>query len=852
MLRAIIEATPVAIIGLDLDGLVHSVWNPAAEKMLDWRAQEVMGKPLPTVPADHKEEFTGFREQIRQGMTLDGVEVRRQRRDGTPIDYNIYASPLHDAHGRITGNIAVLVDISERKQADQERLENLRFFESMDRISRTIQATDDHEKMMKDLLDEVMSIFDCDRAFLLYPCDPESPTYSCPMEVSKPEYPGILDLNMTMPMDGQVAERLRILLDTDGPVPFGPGSPHKLPEVVSKQFHIQSALAMAIYPKTGGPWQFGMQQCAFARVWTAEEMRMFEAIGRRLADGLSSLLSYRDLHKSEAFLDNIVEHIPNMIFVKDARTLKFVRFNKAGEQLVGYPREQLLGKTDRDLFPKDEADFFIAKDRQVLASKELLDIPEETIRIRNNDTRILHTKKIPLLDETGVPQYLLGISEDTTERKQAEASIRKLSQVVEQSPVSIVITDVEGRIEFVNAKFTQITGYTFAEALGRNPSLLKSGETPAKVYRQLWKSISSGSVWEGEFHNRKKNGELFWEHATIAPVRDTNNVITHYVAVKEDITERKKLEKQLQKSQKMEAVGQLAGGVAHDFNNMLGVIIGYAEILLEKKVITHPERGYLEGILAAGMRSSEITRQLLAFARKQTIVPEILDLNETVKGMLKLLRRLIDEGIDLTWLPGEKLWPIKMDPCQIDQILANLCINARDAIVGVGKITIETRKVVYDQTVCGEPKGFPPGEYVMLAVSDNGRGMDKATLDKIFEPFFTTKILGKGTGLGLATVYGIVKQNAGFINVYSEPGHGSTFKIYLPRHFVTARLDSKERPVQLDLMGHETILVVEDEDLNLEITKLLLERYGLKCWLPPRRKRRSLWRESMAAISNYY
>ena len=435
---------------------------------------------------------------------------------------------------------------------------------------------------------------------------------------------------------------------------------------------------------------------------------MFEAIGRRLADSLSSLLSYRDLRKNEEFLDNVVEHIPNMIFVKDARTLRFVRFNKAGEQLVGYPREELLGKTDYDFFPREEADFFTAKDRQVLDSKELVDIPEETIRNRGNEKRILHTKKIPILGETGAPQYLLGISEDITERKQAEESIRKLSQAVEQSPVSIVITDVAGTIEFVNTKFTQITGYTFAEALGRNPRILKSGETPAEEYSRLWETISSGGVWQGEFRNRKKNGELFREQATIAPVRDADNVITHYVAVKEDITERKKLEEQLRQAQKMEAVGQLAGGVAHDFNNMLGVIIGHAELALGKADLDDSLRNNLEGILAAGLRSSEITRQLLAFARKQTIAPKILDLNETVEGLLKLLRRLIGENIDLAWLPGSKLWPVKMDPSQIDQILANLCVNARDAVAGVGKITIETQKADFDDAYCAEHKGFSP------------------------------------------------------------------------------------------------------------------------------------------------
>jgi PAS domain S-box-containing protein len=761
---------------------------------------------------------------LRPGVQT--YEISDIYQDGKHRDVIFNKATFVDANGCVAGTVGTLVDITERKQAERERLENLRFFENMDKVNRAIQGVDDPEEMMKDLLDVVLSIFDCDRAFLMYPCDPESPTWTCPMERNKPEYPGVLDLNLEMPMDPQVAETISILLAADGPVIFGSGSVHALPEVVSQQFNIKTLMEMAIYPKTGHPWQFGIHQCSYARVWTTEEKRVFEAIGRRLADGLSSLLSYRDLRKNEEFLDKVVEHIPNMIFVKDARTLSFVRCNKAGEQLVCYPREDLIGKTDYDFFPKEEADFFTAKDRQVLHSKELVDIPEETILTRGNEKRILHTKKIPILDETGAPQYLLGISEDITERKQAEMSIRKLSQAIEQSPVSIIITDVKGRIEFANAKFTQVTGYSLDEVLGKNPRILKSGETPAEEYNRLWKTIRSGGVWQGEFHNRKKNGKLFWEQATIAPVRNAENVITHYVAVKEDITEQRKLEDRLYQTQKMESIGRLAGGVAHDFNNMLGVIGGYTELALDRIDSTHPLYADLQEIRKASARSADLTRQLLAFARKQTISPKVLDLNDNVEGMLKMLRRLIGEDIHFAWQPGTNLWPVKMDPIQINQILANLCVNARDAIEGVGKVTIETGNIVLDEAYCAGHAEFVPGEYVMLAISDDGNGMGKKTLENIFEPFFTTKELGRGTGLGLSTVYGIVKQNQGFINVYSEPGTGTTFKVYLPRHEGKneARPEkAKEKPAP---GNGETILLVEDERSVLDVVKQIMENLG--------------------------
>ena len=289
--------------------------------------------------------------------------------------------------------------------------------------------------------------------------------------------------------------------------------------------------------------------------------------------------------------------------------------------------------------------------------------------------------------------------------------------------------------------------------------------------------------------------------------------------------EREILQAQLIQAQKMESVGRLAGGVAHDFNNMLGVILGYTGLVLEQTNPSDPLSKYLQQIHKAAERSADLTRQLLAFARKQTVAPQVLDLNNTVEGMLRLLRRLIGEDIDLAWLPGRELWPVKMDHSQLDQILANLCVNARDAIAGVGKVTIETANTVFDAEYCARHAGFVPGDYVLLAVSDNGCGMDAETLSRIFEPFFTTKEVGQGTGLGLASVYGAVTQNNGLINTYSEPGQGTTFKIYLPRH-TDIVVQATAEPQQAAARGSETVLLVEDEPMMLELTMSMLEQLG--------------------------
>ncbi|MBU4413225.1 MAG: PAS domain S-box protein [Proteobacteria bacterium] len=531
------------------------------------------------------------------------------------------------------------------------------------------------------------------------------------------------------------------------------------------------------------------------------------------------------LQDSEKRYRRLFESAKDGILILDAVTGKVVDANPFLLQLLGYSHEALCGKHIWELGVfKDIA---ASKDAfQALQDNEYIryeDLPLETQE--GQSIAVEFVSNVYLVDHSKVIQCNIR---DITAQKRAKAERTRLMAAIEQVGEGIFVTDAQGTIQFVNPAFKRMTGYSGEEAVGQNLRILKSGEQDELLYRNLWETVSGGTTWSGRMVNKRKDGTLYTEETTISPVRDALGQIVNYVAVGRDITEHLRLEGQFLQAQKMEAVGLLAGGVAHDYNNMLTVILGYAELALRKVDPDQPLHGDLEEIIKAARRSTDITRQLLIFARKQTIIPVALDLNQTVESMLTMLRRLIGEDIDLVWLPEKGLGPVKMDPTQVDQILANLCVNARDAIAGIGKITIETGSSVFDEAYCADHLGFVPGDYALLAVSDNGCGMDKKTMDQIFEPFFTSKEVGQGTGLGLSMVYGIVKQNNGFLNVYSEPGCGSTFRVYLPREAAQVVDARRERAVEIPPSHGETVLLVEDEPALLKMGTMMLEKLGYR------------------------
>jgi two-component system, cell cycle sensor histidine kinase and response regulator CckA len=412
-----------------------------------------------------------------------------------------------------------------------------------------------------------------------------------------------------------------------------------------------------------------------------------------------------------------------------------------------------------------------------------------------------------------------------SESEISEQQMRLQAAALEAAANAIVITDSSGTILWVNRAFTELTGYQPEEVIGQNPRILKSWNHDPSFYRTLWSTIQSGQVWRGEITNRKKDGFLYAEEMTITPVRSPSGEI-NYIAIKQDTTEKKRLEAQYRQAQKMEAVGRLAGGVAHDFNNILGVITGYSEISLERLEPEHQVARNIRKIKAAADRAVLLTRQLLAFSRQQIVYPRIIDLNAVVQGMADMLQRLVGDDVSLAVRPTIPLGGIKADVGQIEQVLMNLAVNARDAMPDGGPIIIETRNVDLDESYQRKHEPVRPGPYVMLSMSDSGCGMDDTTKASIFEPFFTTKEVGKGTGLGLATVYGIVKQSAGYIWVYSELGKGTTFKVFFPRLSAVAETPSQPEEKTKLSGGSETILLVEDDEGLREMMTTSLETAG--------------------------
>jgi two-component system cell cycle sensor histidine kinase/response regulator CckA len=577
---------------------------------------------------------------------------------------------------------------------------------------------------------------------------------------------------------------------------------------------------LAVAAMKAGAHDYLMKE-KLARLGPAIERELREVESRRARKRAEEAM-----RGSEARYRRLFEAAKDGVLILDATTGDITDVNPFMAELLGYSHDEFIGKKLWE----------IGIFKNVVASKTAFRELQDKEYIRYEDLPLARSDGRPVDVEFVSNAYWVDGKKviqcnirDITAHKRVEEALVRLRKAVDASGEVVFMTDREGIVTFINPEFTRLYGYTQDEVVGKvTPRILKSGAAPPEDYADFWRTILEKRIAKGEMVNKTKDGKLVTVGSSVNPILDEQGNITGFLAIQRDVTAGKQLEEQFRQAQKMEAIGRLAGGVAHDFNNLLTIISGYGQLLLEALPKKDPLRVQVTEVLKASERATSLTRQLLAFGRRQVLAPRVVDLNEVIADTEKMLRRLIGEDIDLVTVPGRGLGYVKADPGQIEQVILNLALNARDAMPEGGRLTIEASSVTLDEVYADQHISVQPGPYVMLAVSDTGCGMDPETQAHLFEPFFTTKEKGKGTGLGLATVYGIVKQSGGYIWVYSEPGQGTTFKVYLPK--VPEGVEASPAPPAegVSVGGSETILLVEDDSSVRSLVHAVLEPRGYK------------------------
>jgi PAS domain S-box-containing protein len=886
------------------------------------------------------------------------LEYRMLAADGRTVWLHDIISVLVE-QGQATKLHGVMVDITSRKIAERERQAHLWFLESMDKVNRAMQGVNDLEQMMSAVMETVLAVFGCDRAWLLYPCNPEANTWGISMERARPEFGGLYALAYEVPMTPEVADFLRTVRASSGPVRFGPGEEHPVNEV-SRRFQVQSMMCTAVHPKASESYVFGVHQCSRPRSWTVEDQTFFQEVGRRLADVLTSLLVVRRLSESERkladaerlahvgywerdFVTGIfthseealrilgldtdersegipererrwhkvihpadfeavtgavasalrgegrvdieyrvlrsdgevrtvhsrgdvtwneagrpsrmfgsiqditerkrseaellasetrfrayVDHATDGFFLYDVETRSFTDVNQQACESLGYSREELIGMSPLHV------------DTQIQADPALLDLLNDRMREgqtvafdsidrrKDGTTFPVEIRLRPFLDRGRL--VAVALVRDITERKRAETALleshRLLNSVIEGTTDAVFGKDAQGRYMMINSAGCQFVGKGPEEVIGKDDSQLFASDS-AREIMALDRRVMASDTPQTNEETVTARGVTRTYLSTKGPLRDEHGKVTGLVGIARDITELKRLEEQFRQAQRMEAIGRLAGGVAHDFNNLLTVINGYSELALLQVKEDASTAQLLSEVLGAGERASNLTRQLLAFSRKQVLDPQVVNLNALIGEVLKMLRALIGEDVELRFLPEAHLDLVRIDRGQFEQVVINLAVNARDAMPRGGRLTIETRNINRSEDErAADGDELRPGRYVQVAMSDTGHGMDEATKARIFEPFFTTKERGKGTGLGLAMVYGFLKQSGGHVDFDSEPGRGTTFRIYLP-WAENAKVPATRVPDTTTVpRGTETVLLVEDDDAVRKFSTRTLRSSG--------------------------
>ncbi len=782
-LKATLYSIGDGVITTDINGVVKQM-NPEAERLIGWTEQEAKGKPLDKVFRIVNENTHSVVESpVRRVISVGNViglanHTLLVSRDGTEHPIADSGSPIRDDSGTVTGVVFIFRDQTKEREAER------RVNESESRLANAeIASKSGNWELHLDSQTMVAS----KGALRIYGLKKEKIEYAVAKAIPLPEYRQMMD------------KALKNLLEKD--------------ELYDIYFKIKASdtgetkdiHSIALFD-SDRKVVFGVIQDVTDIMRTQEALRLSEE-------------NYREIFNST----------DEAIFIDDALTGRMLDVNEAVLKMYGYgTKEEILSgnigdlSAGRDGYTEEKAQEYIRK--SIVEGTQTFEW-----LARRKDGTTFWIEITLRKTEIGGMNRILAVGRDVTERKHAEIALRESEErfrgLVEGSSAAIWIHDGQ-RFLYANPAALELSGYTAEELYKMAPMEIVHPDFRELVKRRSEERMHGTKTPKHyEYQILKKSGEPAWIDFSGASIDYQGR--SAIIASAYDISDRKKLEEQLFQAQKMESIGRLAGGVAHDYNNMLGVIIGYSDLLIKKMAKADPARRSAEMILAAAKRAADITRQLLAFARREIVSPRVLNPNDEINSLLEMLQRLIGEDKKLKFMPAKDLWNIKIDRTQFDQILVNLSTNARDALEGVGTITIETSEITIDEAYVRNNLDFSPGEYVLISFTDSGTGMSEETRNRSFEPFFTTKAKGQGSGLGLSTIYGIVKQNGGNINVYSELGMGSTFRIYLPR--AEGDVESLERIQEEEpINGTETILIVEDQADLLEIAKKCLQEYGYK------------------------
>jgi PAS domain S-box-containing protein len=776
--RALIEANPLAIVVLDDKHRVQ-LCNPAFEKLFGYALKEIAGMNLDDfiAPTGKGSEAVGFTRQVLSGEAIHAC-TRRRRKDGQLVEVEILGVPLI-IEGRLLGVYGIYQDITERKHAEEERRR------SEERFLLVAQATND-------------AVWDWD-----------------------------LETNQVWWNEG-----LRTLFG------FPPGAVSSDAGWWSDHIHPEDRERIlqglnAVLAEGGRLWtdeyRFRRADGSYAYVFDrgyvllGEDGKPARMIGAMM-DITDRQLAEAALRESETKFRALTETVACAIFI--SRGDRFLYVNPETEAVSGYSRDELLAMEFWQLIHPDNRELVRERRTRRLRGEPAPQRYEFKILTKSGEVRWIDFTAT-VINYEGQPA-VLGTAFDITGRKQTEEALGRSEasyrSLVEGSPYGIYRSTLEGQLLMANPALVRMLGYSSEDEL-QQLNLARDVYRRPEERPRLIEQYGSLERAEGvEVEWKRKDGTPIWVRLSGRPVRGPEGNIRQFEMVCEDVTERRRLGEQLRQAQKMEAVGRLAGGIAHDFNNLLMLIRGYSE-LLRDRLTDEAARSYAAEVQGAADRATALIQQLLAFSRKQVLELQVLDLNETLAGMERLLPRVLGENIEVAVRRAAGLGRVKADPVQIEQVLMNLALNARDAMPRGGRLTVESSNVDVDESGARRHAGLRPGSYVMLGVSDTGVGMDTEVQSRLFEPFFTTKEKSKGTGLGLATVYGIVKQSGGYIAVYSEVGRGSTFKVYLPRVDEPVPAARPAAPART-WSGSETVLVVEDQDGVRKLAREFLEMQG--------------------------